>query len=266
MLKFTDVYVEYPNGTMALENFNLEIKKGEIVAIVGESGSGKTTAIRAAIGLIAGGGEVVGGDITFNSKSLVGISAKEWQNIRGKDMTMIFQDSGSMLNPIRTIGSQFVEFILVHSKMSKTKISKAEAWQKGSQMLELMGLYDGEAIMKSIPSQLSGGMRQRVGIAFSLTFKPEIILADEPTSALDVTIQAQIIKQLMELRDEFQTSILIVTHNLGVAAYMADKIVVMCDGKIVETGDRDQILNHPQEAYTKSLLEAVPDMGGKRYV
>lgn len=261
MLKFTDVSVEYPNGTVALENFNLEIEKGEIVAIVGESGSGKTTAIRAAIGLIAGGGEVVGGDILLNDKSLIGLSPKQWQNIRGIEMSMIFQDSGSMLNPIRTIGSQFVEYILIHSKTTK-----AEAWKKGCQMLELMGLYDGEAIMKSIPSQLSGGMRQRVGIAMALTFKPSIILADEPTSALDVTIQAQIIKQLIELRDEFQTSILIVTHNLGVAAYMADKILVMCDGKIVETGDRDQIINHPQEAYTKSLLEAVPDMGGKRYV
>ncbi len=261
MLKFTDVSVEYPNGTRALEKFNLEIGKGEIVAIVGESGSGKTTAIRAAIGLIAGGGKVVSGDILLNGKSLIGLSPKQWQNIRGKEMSMIFQDSGVMLNPIRTIGSQFVEYIRTHSKVSKN-----EAWQKGCQMLELMGLYDGEAIMKSIPSQLSGGMRQRVGIALGLTFRPSIILADEPTSALDVTIQAQIVKQLMELRDEFETAILIVTHNIGVAAYMADKIVVMCDGKIVEVGDRDQILNHPQVEYTKSLLQAVPDMGGKRYV
>ncbi len=261
MLEFKNVSVKYSSGTVALKNFSLSISKGEIISLVGESGSGKTTAIRAAIGLLPVGGNISSGDIILNNKSIKDLSEKEWQKIRGYDTAMIFQDCGSMLDPIKSIGSQFIEYIRTHEK-----ISKKQAYDRAVEMLELMGLYDGKAIMKAIPSNLSGGMRQRVGIAMAMIFKPNIILADEPTSALDVTIQAQIVRQMMELRNKYNTSILLITHNIGLAGYMSDKIAVMTDGEIVEFGTREDIINNPQHEYTKKLIKAVPDMKGVRYV
>lgn len=166
-----------------------------------------------------------------------------------------------MLNPIRKIGAGFVEYIRIHEN-----ISKGDAWKKGIAMLERMRLPSGDNIMNSYPFQLSGGMRQRVGIAMAMTFQPKLLLADEPTSALDVTTQAQIVRQMLELREQYGTSIIIVTHNLGVAAYMADKIVVMQKGQIVDMGSKEQVLLRPQNEYTKALLAAVPSLEGKRYV
>lgn len=166
-----------------------------------------------------------------------------------------------MLNPIRKIGNVFVEYIRTHQH-----ISKAEAWQRGIAMLERMRLPSSGNIMNSYPFQLSGGMRQRVGIAMAMTFQPKLLLADEPTSALDVTTQAQIVRQMMELRDEYGASILIVTHNLGVAAYMSDWIVVMKDGEISDSGNRDEILNGVHSDYAQKLLDAVPSLRGPRYV
>ncbi len=261
MLEFQNVSIEYKKGTKALKNFNLEIDKGEIIALVGESGSGKTTAIRAALGLLPLGGNVCEGDILLNNRSIKNLTQKEWQKIRGREVAMIFQDSGSMLNPIRTIGSQFIEYIQAHEK-----ISKKDAFIKSVEMLEAMGLYDGETVMKSIPSLLSGGMRQRVGIAMAMVFNPSILLADEPTSALDVTIQAQIVRQMMDLRKNSKTAILMVTHNIGVAAYMADSIFVMKNGELVEKGNREAILNNPKNDYTKRLIKAIPDLNGEQYV
>lgn len=186
---------------------------------------------------------------------------EEWRKLRGTEMSMIFQDSGAMINPVRRIGAQYVEYIRAHEN-----ISKKDAFDKGVEMLEKMRLPSGENIMRSYPFQLSGGMRQRVGIAMAMTFQPKLLLGDEPTSALDVTTQAQIVRQMMELREKYNTSIIVVTHNIGVAAYMADKIIVMKDGRIVDSGDRDQILNHPSCEYTKNLLASVPAMGGYRFV
>jgi peptide/nickel transport system ATP-binding protein len=262
MLSVQDITVKYgknPNPT--IEHFNLEMKQGEICSIVGESGSGKTTVIRAILGLLPGGGKVTEGDICFEGKSLLPYTKEEWRKLRGTEISMIFQDSGAMINPTRKIGSQFVEYIRTHEK-----ISKKDAWEKGVKMLERMRLPSGDNIMKSYPFQLSGGMRQRVGIAMAMTFQPKLLLADEPTSALDVTTQAQIVRQMMELRDQFNTSIIIVTHNLGVAAYMSDKIVVMKNGKVVDAGDREMILNHPKDEYTRNLLTCVPTLEGERYV
>lgn len=147
-----------------------------------------------------------------------------------------------------------------------SKVSKEEAWKKGVSMIEKMRLPEAENIMNSYPHQLSGGMRQRVGIAMAMTFNPELLLADEPTSALDVTTQAQIVRQMMELCDDFHTSIIIVTHNIGVAAYMADQLIVMQHGKVVDQGTRDEVMNHPTSDYTKKLLAAVPEMEGCRFV
>ena len=260
MLEIKNVTISYGDRP-TVKNFSMALKKGEIASIVGESGSGKTTVIRAVLGLLPGGGKVTEGDILFEGKSLLENTAEEWRNLRGTDMSMIFQDSGAMLNPIRKIGSVFVEYIRTHEK-----ISRKAAWEKGREMLEQMRLPSSDNIMKSYPFQLSGGMRQRVGIAMAMTFQPKLLLADEPTSALDVTTQAQIVRQMMELRDEWGTSIIMVTHNLGVAAYMSDQILVMKEGQIADTSSRDQILKGGRSVYTQELLEAVPSLGGERYV
>lgn len=261
MLEINDLTVQYGNQPPTIEHFNLSMKKGEIISVVGESGSGKTTVIRAVLGALPGAGKVTAGDIRFQGKSLLGNSKEEWRNLRGTAMSMIFQDCGGTLNPIRKIGSQYVEYICTHEK-----VSKQEAWNRAVKMLQNMRLPDGENIMRSYPHQLSGGMRQRVGIAIAMTFHPQLLLADEPTSALDVTTQAQIVRQMLELRDVYETGIIIVTHNLGVAAYMADQLIVMQHGKVVDQGTRDEVMNHPTSDYTKNLLRAVPEMEGERFV
>ena len=262
MLSVREISITYgENPVPAVADFSLEMKRGEIVSIVGESGSGKTSLVRAILGCLPGGGRVSQGEILFEGRALSGLGPEEWRNLRGTEISMIFQDSGAMLNPVRRIGSQYVEYIRTHER-----VSRKEAWEKGKEMLEQMRLPAGEHIMRSYPFQLSGGQRQRVGIAMAMTFQPKLLLADEPTSALDVTTQAQIVRQMLKLRDEYHTGIIVVTHNLGVAAYMADRIVVMKEGRIVDAGIRDQILNHPSSPYTKNLLDSVPAMGGYRFV
>ena len=235
MLEIKDLAVQYGNQAPTVEHFNLSMKKGEIISVVGESGSGKTTVIRAVLGALAGAGRVTSGDILFHGESLLKNSKSDWRKIRGSKMSMIFQDCGGTLNPIRKIGSQYVEYICTHESMAKK-----EAWNKAVSMLTKMRLPDAENIMNSYP--------------------------DEPTSALDVTTQAQIVRQMMELRDDFGTGIIIVTHNIGVAAYMADQLIVMHHGKVVDHGTREEVLSNPTSDYTKKLLEAVPEMEGKRYV
>lgn len=260
MLKIENMTVSYQNTPTVLD-FNLSMKQGQIVSLVGESGSGKTTVIRAVLGLLPSGGKVMRGDILFNGSSLLQYTPDQWRRLRGSDISMIFQDSGAMMNPTRKVGNVFTEYLQTHEK-----ISKKDAWAKGEEMLGKMRLASPDNIMRSYPFQLSGGMRQRVGIAMGMTYSPKLLLADEPTSALDVTTQAQIVRQMMELRDTYGTGIIVVTHNLGVAAYMSDYIVVMKQGKIEDQGNRDYILHHSENEYTRSLLEAVPSMGGMRYV
>ena len=260
LLEIKNVDISY--GTrLIVKDCNLTLEKGEICSIVGESGSGKTTVIRAVLGLLAGGGKVTSGDILFEGSSLLELNKKQWRELRGRDISMIFQDSGAMMNQTRKIGQCFVEYIRTHEN-----VSKKDAWAKGCEMLTRMRLPSADNIMRSYPFQLSGGMRQRVGIAMGMTYQPKLLLADEPTSALDVTTQAQIVRQMMELRDEYGTSIIVVTHDLGVATYMADKVVVMKDGVIEDKGQRDYMLHESTNKYTKKLLEAVPSIGGKRYV
>jgi len=260
MLELKNLTICYQDRP-TVKHFSMTLKQGEIASLVGESGSGKTTVIRAVLGLLAGGGRVTEGEILFEGKSLLNYTPEQWRGLRGSEISMIFQDSGAMLNPIRKIGHVFVEYIRTHER-----ISKEEAWKKGIGMLERMRLPSGDNIMNSYPFQLSGGMRQRVGIAMAMTFQPKLLLADEPTSALDVTTQAQIVRQMMELRDEYGTSIIVVTHNLGVAAYMSDLIVVMKQGEIFDAGNREAILYGAHSAYTQKLLDAVPSLGGVRYV
>ena len=260
LLELKNVDISYGRN-LTVKNCSLDLERGEICSIVGESGSGKTTVIRAIMGLLPGGGRVSSGSITYDGTDLLKLTDAEWRALRGLDVSMIFQDSGTMMNQTRLIGDSYVEYILTHEKLSR----KA-AWAKGIEMLERMRLPDGDRIMRSYPFQLSGGQRQRVGIAMGMTYQPRLLLADEPTSALDVTTQAQIVRQFMELRDEYGTSIVIVTHNLGVAAYMGDKIVVMKHGEVVDRGERDYILHQSTNPYTRLLLDAVPTLGGRRYV
>ena len=260
MLKLDNVTISYKN-VPTVQNFNLDMKEGQIVSLVGESGSGKTTVIRAVLGLLAGGGKVTEGSITFEGEDLLSYTPEQWRKLRGSDISMIFQDSGAMMNPTRKVGKVFTEYILTHEN-----ISKKEAWSKGIAMLERMRLPSPDNIMESYPFQLSGGMRQRVGIAMGMTYQPKLLLADEPTSALDVTTQAQIVRQMMKLRDDYHTGIIVVTHNLGVAAYMSDYIVVMKNGRMEGQGTREYILKESKNEYTRKLLEAVPSRGGERYV
>lgn len=260
MLDINNITVQYGNNNPVIVDLSLHMKQGEIVSIVGESGSGKSTVIRTVMGLLPAGGKITKGDIIFNGHSLLSYSRDEWNKIRGTQVSMIFQDCGAMINPIRKIGKQFIEYIRIHEK-----ISKEEASKKAINMLEQMMLPNPENIMNSYPFQLSGGMRQRIGIAMAMTFNPKLLIADEPTSALDVTTQSQIIRNMLELREKFNTGIIMVTHNLAVAAYISDKIIVMKDGKIVEQGSRDDILNHPKDEYTKKLLNSVPNWEDELY-
>lgn len=260
MLELKDVMISYKN-VPTVEHFSMHMEQGQIISLVGESGSGKTTVIRAILGLLPGGGKVTGGEITFEGEDILAYNAEKWRKLRGSDISMIFQDSGAMMNPTKKIGTVFTEYIRTHEK-----ISKKEAWEKGITMLERMRLPAADNVMNSYPFQLSGGMRQRVGIAMGMTYQPKLLLADEPTSALDVTIQAQIVRQMMQLREDYNTSIIVVTHNLGVAAYMSDYIIVMKHGRIEDQGTREYILKESQNAYTRKLLDAVPSLGGESYV
>ncbi len=260
MLDVQNLNISY-GGVPVVKSFNLSIKKGQIISIVGESGSGKTSVIRAIFGLLPKGGDISHGDVLLEGESLLEYDSEQWENARGTKMSMIFQDSGAMMNPTKRIDSVFTEYIRTHEN-----ISKKDARLKVLEMLRQMHLPSPENVAKSYPFQLSGGMRQRVGIAMSMTYRPELLLADEPTSALDVTTQAQIVRQMMELRDVYGTSIIMVTHNIGVAAYMSDYIIVMKKGRIVDEGDRNYIISKSENEYTNELLSSVPSLGGERYV
>lgn len=245
---------------LTVSGVNIQLDKGEILSIVGESGSGKTTVIRAVMGCLPGRGHISGGSITFDGRDMLKSTREDWRKISGSEMSMIFQDSGNMINPIRRIGEQFIDYILAHAPQK----SKAEAAEMTKDMLNKVRLPNPQNIMNSYPFELSGGMRQRVGIAMAMMFSPKLLLADEPTSALDVTTQAQIIRQIVDVRNEYNAAVILVTHNIGVASYVSNKLMVMKNGHVVESGGRE-IIENPQHAYTKELLAAVPVLGDKKY-
>lgn len=255
LLEIKDLTIKYNNHKIAVEDVSFTVPEKSIIAIVGESGSGKSTIIRSIIGLMTSGGIIENGEIWFQGKNLVASSDEEMQRIRGNQISMIFQDGGSYLDNKRKIGSQFIETIRSHMA-----ITKKEARQKAIEMLEQLCLCDAERVMNSYPFMLSGGMCQRVAIAMGMTMSPKLLLADEPTSALDVTIQAQVVRQMAELRNNYGTTILLVTHNMGVAAYLADYVVVMKSGQLVEWGKCDQVIDHPEDPYTRQLLSSVPEL------
>ena len=254
MLQLKNVTVSYKN-IPTVQNFNLDMKQGQIVSLVGESGSGKTTVIRAVLGLLAGGGVVSEGSITFEGKDLLSYNREEWRNLRGSEISMIFQDSGAMMNPTRKVGDVFVEYLRTHEK-----ISKKDAWAKGCEMLEKMNLPSPDNVMKSYPFQLSGGMRQRVGIAMGMSYQPKLLLADEPTSALDVTIQAQVMEMIQDLIEKQGTSLILITHDLGLVATSCDDVAVVYAGEIIEYGSKEEIYDHPSHPYTIGLFGAIPNL------
>ncbi len=260
LLEVNNLDISY-GDKLTVAGANLELDRGEILSIVGESGSGKTTVIRAIMGCLPGAGHVSGGSIMFDGKNILANSHEDWRQMYGKEMSMIFQDSGNMINPIRRIGEQFIDYIQTHAPEK----SKSQANEMAIGRLTNVHLPNPENIMNCYPFELSGGMRQRVGIAMAMIFSPKLLLADEPTSALDVTTQAQIIRQIVDVRNEYNAAVIIVTHNLGVASYVSNKIMVMQGGKVVESGRREDIIGNPQHEYTKQLLRAVPVIGGKCY-
>ena len=259
LLEVKNLHIQYA-GTEMVHGISFSLDSGEVLSLVGESGSGKTSVIRAILGCLPHEGRVNEGEIVFSGMNMLKNTPKMWRDISGRNISMIFQDSGSMMNPIRTIGSQFVEYILEHSSMEPQKAEK-----EAKEMLDKMQLPNPDTIMESFPFELSGGMRQRVGVAMAMFFRPQLLLADEPTSALDVTTQAQVVKELMKICREDGTAIILVTHNLGVATYMSDKIMVMQNGHVVEEGTSEAIIENPQANYTKELLHSVPQIGGMSY-
>ena len=237
-------------GVPAVMDVNFTLERGKVLTIVGESGSGKTTVIRALMGLLPVGGEVTEGKLLFNGQDLRNLSKDEWRSIRGKDMAMIFQDSGSALDPIVRIGKQFRELYKSHIEIDNDECDRR-------------AIAD---ILRRYPHELSGGQRQRVGIAMALALDPVLLIGDEPTSALDVTTQSQVVMQMLELSREHNSAIVMVTHNLGVAAYMSDYIIVMKKGRVVDAGTPQEILENPSNEYTKQLKDAVPTLEGGRYI
>ena len=245
------------DGEAVVHDVSFSLTPGEILGLVGESGSGKSTLIKAAMGLL-GSGLVTRGDICYMGQNILDISEKEKRKIRGAGIGMIFQDAGASLCPIRTIGDQIYESMRAHKKVSRN-----EAKDRAMELFEKLNFKDSQRVWDSYPFELSGGMNQRAGIAISMLMNPPILLADEPTSALDVSVQRQVVREMLKLRELFGTAIIIVTHDIGVVRAMADTVLVLKNGKMVEYGEAKKVLNHPQDPYTKKLLAAVPRLKRK---
>lgn len=254
ILKYEHVDISY-NGVKVIKDVSFTVNEGEILGIVGESGSGKSTLIKAAMGLLGDTGLVTRGDIWYKGKNLPDLSPTELRKLNGPELGMIFQYAGSSFCPIRTVGSQLYESMTEHESISK------EAFRvRATELLEKIGFENAQRILDSFPFELSGGMQQRVGIAVAMLLNPSVLLADEPTSALDVSVQKQVVEEMLLVRKTFGTSIVLVTHNIGVIGAMADKVLVMKNGEMVEYGETQQVLNDPKEDYTRLLMSAVPKL------
>ncbi|USS88332.1 ABC transporter ATP-binding protein [Fructilactobacillus hinvesii] len=250
------------NGTVhAIRDVSFNLKKGETLALVGESGSGKSVTVRSVIQLYAKNAVVTGGSVQFHDQDLLHLSPKQMDKIRGKDISMIFQDPMTSLDPTMPIGKQVAEPLITHGDADK-----AEAMKRAQEVLEMVEIPNAKERMKDYPHQFSGGQRQRIVIAMAIIDNPEILIADEPTTALDVTVQAQIIRLLKDLQKKIGTSIIFITHDLGVVAGIADRVAVMYAGKIIEYGTTDEIYYDPKHPYTWGLLDSMPtlDIQGQR--
>jgi len=247
LLDYQHVEVSF-NGDPVVHDVSFQLHSGEILGLVGESGSGKSTLLKAAMGLLGSSGMVTRGDIWFEGKSL-----PDMRRICGEKIGMIFQDCGASLSPTRTIGEQIIESMAAHRK-----VDVAEAKRAALELFEKLHFQDGERIWDSYPFELSGGMNQRAGIAIAMLMNPTVLLADEPTSALDMAVQRQVVEEMLHVREAFGTAIIIVTHDIGVVSAMADSIVVLSNGRVMEYAAAKDVLENPQNDYTIKLLSAVP--------
>ncbi|MEJ8764871.1 ABC transporter ATP-binding protein [Oceanobacillus sp. HCA-5259] len=252
-------FTTYGGTVQAVRGVDFHLNKGETLAIVGESGCGKSVTVNAVMGLIPNPpGKITGGRILFKNKDLTRLREKKMRAIRGVDISMIFQDPMTALNPTLTIGTQLKEGVKQHHRLSDK-----EAEKRALEMLKLVGIPNPEERLKQYPHQFSGGMRQRIVIAIALICEPELLIADEPTTALDVTIQAQILELFEKIQEVTGISIILITHDLGVVAKIADRVAVMYAGKIIETGTKREVFYNPKHPYTKGLLHSVPRLDAK---
>lgn len=259
LLELKQLSVQYPDGADAvLHDINLDIHAGEITCVIGESGCGKSTLFHSILQL-PGRVQMTEGSVRFMGKDLMKLSPGERRGICGSDIGAVFQEPGASLDPIRKIHRQFYDVLHAHDK----SICRDEARSRAAALLRTMEFADPERILDSCPVQLSGGMNQRVAIALAMLLKPALLLADEPTSALDVTVQAQVLEELLALRKQYGTAMLLITHNMGVVAKMADRVAVMRSGRIMEYGSRRDVLEQPKHSYTRELLAAVPRLAEK---
>lgn len=243
----------------AIDGVSFSLKRGETLGIVGESGSGKSQTALSIMQLLEVPGRVVGGEIIFNGENLLDKSKKEMRRIRGNDIAMIFQEPMTSLNPVYTVGNQIMENIILHQKLKKK-----QAREKAIEMLKLVNIPEAEKRIDEYPHQLSGGMRQRVMIAMALSCNPKLLICDEPTTALDVTIQAQILELINELKKKINTSIVMITHDLGVVSEVSENVLVMYGGKAMEYSNVKEIFKNPLHPYTEALIKSIPTIGHKQ--
>lgn len=261
LLEAKDLYVSFHTDKgeiKAVNGVSFKLEKGKTLGIVGESGSGKSVTAYSIMQILHSSAKITGGSVKFKDRELIQADKKTIEDIRGNKISIIFQDPMTSLNPTLTIGYQLTEVILLH-----TGRDKKESYKRAVEMLKLVNINEPEKRMKQYPFELSGGMRQRVMIAMALVCEPDILIADEPTTALDVTIQAQIIELMKKLQKDFKTSIIMITHDLGVVAQMCDEVIVMYGGKICEQGSAEDIFYRPEHEYTKGLLQSVPSSTDK---
>lgn len=248
-------YHTYAGEVQSVRGVSFDLNQGEAIAIVGESGCGKSVTAKTIMGLIKDPGKIKeGSEILYEGKNILEYSRNEWSDYRGKEAAIIFQDALAALNPTMRVGKQIVENIRQHNR----EISKKAAFEEAVKMLEMVGIPDARQRAKQYPHEFSGGMRQRAMIAIAFSCQPKLLIADEPTTALDVTIQAQIMDLIKDLQKKLNTSVILITHDLGVVANVAKRIVVMYSGKVVESGAAEEIFYHPKHPYTCALLNAVP--------
>ncbi|MFN8404493.1 MAG: ABC transporter ATP-binding protein [Anaerolineales bacterium] len=261
LLTVADLNLEFrtSRGTLkALNGISFDVRPREVFGLVGETGCGKTVTGLSILRLLPKSARVTNGSILFNEKNLLDAPMKEMESLRGREMTMIFQDPSSSLNPVFTVGSQMERVLRQHLKMN-AKDAKARA----AEMLAKVGLPDVTRMLAAYPHQLSGGQQQRVMIAMALLCNPRLLIADEPTTALDVTIQAQILKLLKDLQTQFDFSVILITHNLGVVAQTCDRLAVLYAGRVAEIGSTEDVFNNPQHPYTRGLMNAIPRPGSR---
>lgn len=259
LLTISDLTIAFTgdSGTHEVtDHLSLTLDEGEVVCLVGESGCGKSVTAMSLLGLLGPGGSVTEGSICYEDRDLLTLSEKELDQIRGKEISMIFQDPMSSLNPTFTIGYQIMEGLRIH-----LGLKKREAWVRAVELLARVGMKEPELVMKSYPHTLSGGMRQRAIIAMALACNPKLLIADEPTTALDVSVQAQIMELLKRLQKESRMAVLLITHDMGVVSHMADRVLVMYAGQIVEEAEAEELFRHPSHPYTRALLAAIPTTG-----